>query len=246
VKLESLFGFYAFTLSVVLNLYSTMVDLSDVTKYPKISDNDTDYNLAVRRSSFIGQRIKTSTIRLANAGFISLKQGDLVQCVHCDIVIGRWKRGDQPSQVHRRLSPNCLFHLDHDIPPASIPTPGACRTWPCSGSHVGGDICPDNPNRISTPPPPAQPVIKRAKLEQVSVEVMSSEEKIEAMSVEELRKIVTEYYDLIVCKICLEGRNEMVFKPCGHNICCRKCSHKLRNCPICRVEITGRGRVFLV
>ena len=36
------------------------------------------------------------------------------------------------------------------------------------------------------------------------------------------------------CKICMEGKLEIVFTPCGHLFCCINCAPSCKNCPLCR------------
>jgi len=50
--------------------------------------------------------------------------------------------------------------------------------------------------------------------------------------------------DSSLCVICLEKRKSHVFCPCYHYICCDKCSAFAKECPICRVPVTSRIRIF--
>ena len=49
-----------------------------------------------------------------------------------------------------------------------------------------------------------------------------------------------------VCKLCMEDDISVVFLPCGHLCCCSRCANlpAVKNCPICRVEIGSKIRVF--
>lgn len=47
------------------------------------------------------------------------------------------------------------------------------------------------------------------------------------------------------CKICMEEEVCIVFMPCGHLACCKECSERLKECPICRAAITQRVRAYL-
>lgn len=43
------------------------------------------------------------------------------------------------------------------------------------------------------------------------------------------------------CKICLNGKMDTVFEPCGHLFTCSSCAKKLRMCPICRKHIANNS-----
>ncbi|XP_053378476.1 baculoviral IAP repeat-containing protein 7-A-like [Mercenaria mercenaria] len=49
----------------------------------------------------------------------------------------------------------------------------------------------------------------------------------------------------MTCKICLDSEADIVFLPCGHITSCAMCSPALRRCPVCRVLVKGRIKVFL-
>ncbi|XP_014246408.1 E3 ubiquitin-protein ligase LRSAM1-like isoform X2 [Cimex lectularius] len=46
------------------------------------------------------------------------------------------------------------------------------------------------------------------------------------------------------CVICMNSECELVFVPCGHLCCCRGCSQKLAQCPLCRSQIAQK--VFVI
>ena len=47
------------------------------------------------------------------------------------------------------------------------------------------------------------------------------------------------------CKICAEREVQVVFIPCGHLVACEICSHKLKECPICRQKIKTHVRTYM-
>jgi len=40
-----------------------------------------------------------------------------------------------------------------------------------------------------------------------------------------------------LCVVCYDKQKDTVFFPCGHLVCCQRCSIKLPTCPICRQAI---------
>jgi hypothetical protein len=46
------------------------------------------------------------------------------------------------------------------------------------------------------------------------------------------------------CVVCMDGPAQTVFLECGHVSCCRICSAKLKNCPICRAVIVRVVPIF--
>jgi baculoviral IAP repeat-containing protein 7/8 len=46
------------------------------------------------------------------------------------------------------------------------------------------------------------------------------------------------------CCICLQNVREIAFVPCGHTLCCRACSKKLKECPVCRKRVMRRLKIF--
>ncbi|XP_052811682.1 baculoviral IAP repeat-containing protein 7-like [Mya arenaria] len=46
------------------------------------------------------------------------------------------------------------------------------------------------------------------------------------------------------CKICLSGRADVVFLPCGHIVSCSQCAPALSTCPVCRKDIMGLVKAY--
>jgi len=49
-----------------------------------------------------------------------------------------------------------------------------------------------------------------------------------------------------LCVICKDKITDIVLVPCGHFGFCDDCAVELRQCPICRVKITRRQKLFVV
>lgn len=47
------------------------------------------------------------------------------------------------------------------------------------------------------------------------------------------------------CNVCMDSRVQIVFLPCGHACACRPCARRLRRCPICRIIVTKRQKLFI-
>ena len=59
-------------------------------------------------------------------------------------------------------------------------------------------------------------------------------------------EIVDTKNEIIVpkCSVCYENNSIIMFIGCGHVCSCNECSNRLSNCPICRMRINGRQRIF--
>jgi len=56
-----------------------------------------------------------------------------------------------------------------------------------------------------------------------------------------LRQSIQEEFQ---CSICLDRRSEVCFVPCGHMCACEVCSGPLARCPICRMKIDRKQKLF--
>jgi hypothetical protein len=50
------------------------------------------------------------------------------------------------------------------------------------------------------------------------------------------------YFD---CKICCEQKKCILLKPCNHCYLCSKCADGIKECGICRGQVTGTEKIFL-
>jgi len=51
--------------------------------------------------------------------------------------------------------------------------------------------------------------------------------------------------EVMTCTVCMDERIQTVFLECGHLACCKNCSSKLRDCPICRQQISRVVTIFM-
>ena len=47
------------------------------------------------------------------------------------------------------------------------------------------------------------------------------------------------------CVVCHERAREVAFDPCGHFVCCSECGERVSTCPLCRVTIQGKLRIYV-
>ncbi len=47
-----------------------------------------------------------------------------------------------------------------------------------------------------------------------------------------------------VCVVCMDADRELLFVPCGHRACCKRCSERLNTCPLCRSPIADRHLIY--
>ena len=50
--------------------------------------------------------------------------------------------------------------------------------------------------------------------------------------------------DSQLCKICMDEEMQVLFVPCNHMVACEDCAIIVKQCPICRVDITNTIRVY--
>lgn len=46
---------------------------------------------------------------LAQAGFIYMKEGDIVECFACGVRLSQWTANDVPLLEHQKWSPDCIY-----------------------------------------------------------------------------------------------------------------------------------------
>nr|7NK0_D Chain D, Baculoviral IAP repeat-containing protein 3 [Homo sapiens]7NK0_E Chain E, Baculoviral IAP repeat-containing protein 3 [Homo sapiens] len=53
--------------------------------------------------------VPVSERSLARAGFYYTGVNDKVKCFCCGLMLDNWKRGDSPTEKHKKLYPSCRF-----------------------------------------------------------------------------------------------------------------------------------------
>jgi len=79
----------------------------------------------IRRRTFSHwpRRTKPSTEQMIIAGFFSCNVGDRVICLYCNLICQQWTADtEDPSEVHKTLSPRCPYVLSMLIYPELLPT----------------------------------------------------------------------------------------------------------------------------
>jgi hypothetical protein len=78
----------------------------------------------VRRRTFSHwpHRPILSSAQMIEAGFFNCNVGDRVICIYCNLICAHWTPYvDNPSEVHKQLSPNCIYVKSHLIRHGSPP-----------------------------------------------------------------------------------------------------------------------------
>ncbi|CAF0933130.1 unnamed protein product [Adineta steineri] len=68
-------------------------------------------------------RTTPSTAQMTESGFFNCNVGDRVICIYCNLICQQWTpHTDDPSEVHKTLSPNCIYVAANLIRPAASST----------------------------------------------------------------------------------------------------------------------------
>ncbi len=89
-----------------------------------------------------------------------------------------------------------------------------------------------------------QPKVRKAKSIVEAVRDESSEITNYKKQIQLLETRVSQLSQLVKCKICLCEDMDTVLFPCCHMLSCVGCAKHFNQCPVCRLEICGRVRVF--
>jgi len=49
----------------------------------------------------------------------------------------------------------------------------------------------------------------------------------------------------LLCVVCIDRTKDMLFYPCMHVSCCGLCGEELKECPMCRGNITKKSKIYL-
>lgn len=118
-----------------LALFPAFRYLPDPTLDPAVDFAHAGYRLA--SFSAFPATVTVSRVRLADAGFYYRGEGDEVVCYSCEARRSGWRQGDNPLEVHRRLSPRCQHVANRDRELATVVSLGAYDTG--GGSSLFND-----------------------------------------------------------------------------------------------------------
>ena len=79
--------------------------------------------------------------------------------------------------------------------------------------------------------------------EKVNLEYEIHQEKNKLIETKEKHKTTIETIKMFECSICMDRLNKVMCIPCGHCFCLQ-CSKTLKECPICRSNITGINNIY--
>lgn len=200
--------------------------------------------------------------QLARCGLYYTGDGDRVRCFHCDVLLYNWEPGDDPYKEHARWCPDCEYiqlvkgeQFVDDIQNHRLTADDVMETPAVQALLFDGH----SPQIIQK----ALAVLREKNIEadQVSAEkllltVMELDQPVEGShgqsstegQSEDVQSLVRENESLREkqqCKICMEQDVEVIFYPCRHFVCCASCGAGISTCPICRVPIQSRDKVFM-
>ncbi|WAR09229.1 BIR7B-like protein [Mya arenaria] len=206
-------------------------------KYPQ-------YALASRRTaSFTGAstpwpadaHVKVED--LVDAGLVYTGVQDSVRCYHCGGGLRNWEPGDDPMVEHAKWYPACHHVLitkgkmfirkveDGDNPEDD--TPSMTEDFRCDSLNTA-----------------VQAVIENGYPKEDAMRAISVIRNKNANDMTRLEQENEELKATSRCKICLSGRADVVFLPCGHIVSCSQCAPALSTCPVCRKDIMGLVKAY--
>ncbi|CAF1499042.1 unnamed protein product [Didymodactylos carnosus] len=73
-----------------------------------------------RKRTYSHWRLKLPTrSQMIESGFFSCNVGDRVICIYCNVICQQWIATDDPSEIHKLLSPDCSFVKSNLVSPIS-------------------------------------------------------------------------------------------------------------------------------
>lgn len=86
---------------------------------------------------------------------------------------------------------------------------------------------------------------KIMKIKDLEYKYLDEENEMNKLQIKHLREINKKIVDRHRCDICYEEQKTIIFKPCYHFTCCAKCSEIMHSCPVCKLYIIEKLKVFI-
>uniref|UniRef100_A0A8C6TT65 E3 ubiquitin-protein ligase XIAP n=1 Tax=Neogobius melanostomus TaxID=47308 RepID=A0A8C6TT65_9GOBI len=218
-----------------------------------------------RLQSFQGIQHPIDHERLAQAGFYSTGAADRVMCFYCGGGLKGWQPDEDPWEEHAKHYPGCHFLLTEKgqefincIQLQSRPTSSQRTGLLEDGSEVLQSSMAQKAIEMGLEPSlVARTITERMRttgLGYSSVQALvedclnnppDSEASTTAKQDDDPLKKLEKLQREKQCKICMDRDICMVFIPCGHLVCCQRCSAALDKCPICCGTISQKIKTYI-
>ena len=182
---------------------------------------------------------------LADTGFFSIREKDIVACFCCGKMICDWEFKDDPYIEHAKFSPDCLLvSLNKDIlnERKEIFNEEANKVVEKWFFHRDREVSDFTSDLQATGYSNAD--IKYLYYERYNKKKIPFETPDDAIC--EFKKKKTPEKEVPhPCVICMTREISVVFLKCGHVICCSFCAPCMEKCPLCGCEILGCSKIYL-
>lgn len=179
-----------------------------------------EYKLqATRIESFYDwpKAIKQTPDQLSEAGFFYTQISDRVVCFNCGIGVRAWDDHDDPWEEHAKYSPKCKYLI-----------------------MIKGD---EFVKQVQ------QKLEEKNETDFVTSEATKPFTNDAQQPADDDKKCCEKWNEKLSewrsCRICFESEYNIVFIPCGHMMTCAKCAFVMNHCPVCRIPLENKIRVYL-
>ena len=194
-----------------------------------------------------------SPVDMANAGFFHIGIQDVVKCYFCGKALHNWLPHDIPLNEHKLYFPKCGFlQLLTHVQKINILDTCEPINYPKNYKYMNHEIVKTilqmNIYDIN--------YIKHVLFNRLShsnmynniasflKDLMKFEHETNSIEIIQLRQERKALIDEQLCRVCLNDKRCILFMPCRHLLTCKKCSKKLKACPVCREQIYATIFVF--
>jgi len=166
--------------------------------------------------------------RMAEAGFYYHGMDTCVTCFYCGCHLENWRIDSDPWLEHAARNPSCLYiRLQKPL------------DWVESAYRRRND------NEDARQAAFVVEVLKSGvdmNTVVAAVQSLGSNARSAAHLHEAAQQILKKSQ---TCCICMDQEAVVVFQPCNHLVCCRKCSLGQFQCPVCRAATNSKLRVYV-
>ena len=230
-------------------------------------------DFSTRKLSFQGwppQKTQTPD-DLAEAGLFYLGQGDKTKCFWCSGMLSEWEPNDIPIVEHAKFFPQCQWliaskgkefveriqqHVQQGTPiqeytvnvssAQAAPTEAnpSCQAVQEELLKMGFDslVINEASKRLDSNTMNVQSLV------QAILEIQSGQASGYSPNNIDVGSLARENEVLkgkTMCKICGQRHVNVVFRPCGHLVCCLECGQQIAHCPVCSSAITDQLHVYI-